>query len=108
MLLHSSFQKSLAIARKKLKKIQEIVKKGYRAARYVKPTQKRTKVFSFQLESVAAGPPWESARELSLSAHMGGDPLPTSGSGEGDIITPAFWGIPGTTGTSLLRGTGGF
>ncbi len=59
-------------------------------------------------EPVAAGPPWGLARKLSLSAHMGGDPLPTSGSGEGDVITPAFRGIPSTTGTLLLRGTGGF
>ncbi len=52
---------------------------------------------------------WGSARELSLSAHMGGgDPLPTSGSGKGDVITPAFRGMSGTTVTSLLRGTGGF
>jgi hypothetical protein len=47
-------------------------------------------------------------RALSLRPHGGGDPLPTSGSGEGDVITPAFPGIPGTTGTSLLRGMGGF
>jgi hypothetical protein len=28
------------------------------------------------VHSVAAGPPWGSARELSLSAHMGGGPPP--------------------------------
>jgi hypothetical protein len=47
-------------------------------------------------------------RGLSLRSHGGGGPLPTSGSGEGDVITPTFRGIPGTTGTSVLRGTGGF
>jgi hypothetical protein len=47
--------------------------------------------------------------ESSLSPPTwGGDPLPTSGSGEGDIITPAFRGIVGTTVASLLHGTGGF
>ncbi len=37
-----------------------------------------------------------------------GDPLPTPGPREGDVITPAFRGMAGTTVTSLLRGTGGF
>jgi hypothetical protein len=47
--------------------------------------------------------------ESSLSLPTwGGDPLPTSGSGEGDVITPAFRGMSGTTVMSLLRGTGGF
>ncbi len=46
--------------------------------------------------------------ESSLSPlTWGGDPLPTSGSGEGDVITPAFRGIADTTVASLLRGTGG-
>jgi hypothetical protein len=27
--------------------------------------------------------------QRALSAHIGGDPLPTSGPGEGDVITPA-------------------
>ncbi len=45
-------------------------------------------------------------RALSLSAHMGGggDPLPTSGPGEGDVITPAsfsgytryYWDVAAT------------
>ncbi len=47
-------------------------------------------------------------RALSLSAHMAGDPPPTPGPGEGDVTTPAHRCIAGTTGTSLLRGTGGF
>ncbi len=47
-------------------------------------------------------------RALSLSAHMAGTPPPTSGPGEGDVTTPAHRSIAGTTGTSLLRGTGGF
>ncbi len=47
-------------------------------------------------------------RAPSLRPHGGGTPLPTPGSGEGDVITPAFRGMAGTTVTSLLRGTGGF
>jgi hypothetical protein len=55
--------------------------------------------------SVAAGPPWGSARELSLSPlTWGGDPLPISGPGEGDVITPAsfsgyiryYWDVSAT------------
>ncbi len=48
-------------------------------------------------------------RALSLSAHMaGGPPPPIPGPGEGDATTPAHRSIAGTTGMSLLRGTGGF
>jgi hypothetical protein len=47
-------------------------------------------------------------RVLSLSTHMAGGPPPTTGPGEGDVTTPAHRSIAGTTGTSLLRGTGGF
>jgi hypothetical protein len=57
--------------------------------------------------TVAAGPPWGSARELSLSAHTAGDPPPPPGPGEGDVITPYSWSIAGITVMSLLRGTGG-
>jgi hypothetical protein len=58
--------------------------------------------------SVAAGPLWESARELSLSPlTRRGDP-PTPGPGEGGITTPSYWSIAGATVASLLRGTGGF
>jgi hypothetical protein len=58
--------------------------------------------------SVAAGPPWGSARELSLSPHTRrGDP-PPPGPGEGGVTTPYSRSRAGTTGTSLLRGSGGF
>jgi hypothetical protein len=58
--------------------------------------------------SVAAGPPWGSARELSLSPlTRRGDP-PPPGPGEGDVTTPYSWSLAGTTVASLLRGTGGF
>ncbi len=57
--------------------------------------------------SVAAGPPWGSARELSLSLlTRRGDP-PPPGPGEGGVTTPYSWSIAGITVTSLLRGTGG-
>jgi hypothetical protein len=46
-------------------------------------------------------------RALSPSTWRG-NPLPTPGPGEGDIITPAFRGMAGTTVESLLRGMGGF
>jgi hypothetical protein len=49
-----------------------------------------------------------SQRALSLSAHMAGGPPPTPGPGEGDVTTPSYRSIAGTTVTSLLRGTGGF
>ncbi len=58
--------------------------------------------------TVAARPPWGSARELSLSPlTRRGDPSPP-GPGEGGFTTPYFWSIAGTTVASLLRGTGGF
>ncbi len=61
-------------------------------------------------KAVAAGPPWGSARELSLSPlTWGGTPSPLLAPGRvTSSRPPAFRGIPGTTGTSLLRGTGGF
>jgi hypothetical protein len=49
-----------------------------------------------------------SQRAPSLSAHMAGGPLPHSWPGEGDVTTPSYWSIAGTTVASLLRGTGGF
>jgi hypothetical protein len=58
--------------------------------------------------SVAAGPPWGSARELFLSPLPWRGTPPTPGPGEGDVTTPAHRSIVGTTGTSLLRGAGGF
>jgi hypothetical protein len=59
--------------------------------------------------SVAAGPPWGSARELSLSPlTRRGDPPPTPGPGEGGVSSPYSRSIANTTVTSLLRGTGGF
>jgi hypothetical protein len=44
---------------------------------------------------------------LSLRSHGGGTP-PPPGSGEGDVTTPYSRRKAGTTGTSLLRGSGGF
>ncbi len=60
-------------------------------------------------KTVAAGPPWGSARELSLSlrSHGGGTP-PPPGPGEGGVTTPYSRKIAGSTVGSLLRGTGGF
>jgi hypothetical protein len=37
-----------------------------------------------------------------------GDPLPTPGPGESDLITPVFQSVAGTTVALLLRGTGCF
>ncbi len=52
--------------------------------------------------SVAAGPPWGSARELSLSPlTRRGDP-PPPGPREGDVTTPYSRRIAGTTVGSLL------
>jgi hypothetical protein len=57
---------------------------------------------------VAAGPPWGSARELSLSPlTWRGEPSPP-GPGEGDVTSPYSWSIAVTTVASLLRGAGGF
>jgi hypothetical protein len=58
--------------------------------------------------TVAAGPSWGSARELSLSplTRRGDPPLP--GPGEDDVTTPCSRRIAGTTVGSLPRGTGGF
>jgi hypothetical protein len=44
---------------------------------------------------------------LSLRTHGGGTP-PPPGPGEGDVTTPYSRSKAGTTGTSLLRGSGGF
>jgi hypothetical protein len=59
--------------------------------------------------SVAAGPPWGSARELSLPPlTWQGDPPPPLLALGRVTSSPYSWSIAGTTVTSLLRGTGGF
>jgi hypothetical protein len=65
-------------------------------------------IYYMGLDSVAAGPPWGSARELSLSPLTRRGTPPPPGPGEGDVTTPYSWRIAGTTVGSLLRGTGGF
>jgi hypothetical protein len=65
-------------------------------------------IFLFFIFSVAAAPPWGSARELSLSPLTRRGTPPPPGPGEGGVTAPYSWSIAGTTATSLLRGTGGF